>query len=104
MSATKSETVKGTGAAAGSILTGSEAVNQGLRLRIYDEQPPGHGGRIQGQFDLLDAGSGPYAHYLTDVVGQTFEAASDLIELVARHAGAEQCRHILNANLLVVEA
>jgi hypothetical protein len=104
MSATKSETVKVTGATAGAILVGSEAVNQGLCIRIHNDQPPDHGGRIGGPFDLLDAGTGPYAHYLADVVGHTFQTTNELIDLVAHHPGAEQCKHILNANLLTIGA
>lgn len=102
MSKTKPGTVKETGAKSGDILFGIEKSNNGLKIRIHKNQAPGNGGRIEGDFDLLEAGDGVYASYLHEFVGDAFLSASELIENVARKSGAQKCTHILNRNMMRV--
>jgi hypothetical protein len=93
--------VKATGAPAGAVLQGSFQFNEGLRVRVHEQQQPGYGGRIVGAFELLDAGTGKYASYLKGLVGQTFSTAKELIDRVSVQPGAEKCTHILNCNTLM---
>jgi hypothetical protein len=95
--------VKDTGAAAGTVLVGAFPFSAGLRVRVHEAQEAGHGGRIFGAFDLLDAGTGKHAPFLGEFVGQTFLAAKELIERVGEQPGGEKCSHILNCNTLTCE-
>jgi hypothetical protein len=95
--------VKSTGAPARTILQGAFNFNEGLRVRVHEQQPPGWGGRIVGEFELLDAGTGKYAPYLKGFVGHTFASAKELIDRVSLQPGAEKCTHILNCNTLMRE-
>ena len=45
------------GAAAGSVLCGAGMNNQGLRLRVAQEQQRGNDGPIQGGFVILNVGT-----------------------------------------------
>jgi hypothetical protein len=106
MSKSPSGTVKDSGASAGDILIGiqEEALNRGLRIKIHKSQEKGHGGRVKGSFDLLDAGTGTYAQYLMEFVGEGFIEARELIEGVRKKGDAAlKCSHILNCNKLRVE-
>jgi hypothetical protein len=91
---TKLGTVKQTGAQAGDILVGIDKLNRGLQVRVRENQEK-DGGRIEGTFDVLDAGNGYYSQYLNTFVGKTYREAKDLITDV-QDAGAEKCTHILN--------
>jgi hypothetical protein len=52
-----SNRVSDTGAQSGSILRGHAPENQGLRLRILQDQPKGAAGAINGPFEILNVGS-----------------------------------------------
>lgn len=102
MSKAKPGTVKETGAKAGDVLIGIEGSNRNLQIRIHRNQEAGDGGRVKGSFDLLDAGDGAYAEYLSKFIGESFLAASELIESVAGKSGAQKCTHVVNLNMMKV--
>ena len=47
------------GAVAGCVLRGASLNNQGLRLRVIQEQARGNEGAIKGSFLILDVGDNP---------------------------------------------
>jgi hypothetical protein len=59
-------TVKDTGAHEGDILVGIGIHNQGLLVKVYQDQPAGSGGRVEGQVLLLHQGTGEYAEGVPD--------------------------------------
>ena len=81
-----------------------EEVNQGLRLRILKEQKPGSGGRIDGAFELLDAGAGTYATALRPLVGEQFLSVRELLDRIRVEPSANKATHLLNGNALRVES
>jgi hypothetical protein len=102
MAQTPSGTIADTGCEHGEILVGIEEhpLNQGMRIKVHRRQTA-KGARIEGSFDLLEAGRGTYAKYLAKHVGEPFLKASDLIdEIRASGADGEDCSHILNRNNL----
>ncbi len=106
MSKTPPGTVKETGAGAGQFLIGIEEqpLNQGLRIKIHRPQEPRDGGRVKGSFDLVAEGTGTYAHYLRQYIGESFLSAAELIDQVQEQGGkALDCTHILNCNKLRVD-
>ena len=54
--------IKDTGAKAGSIVYGTRNINQGVRIKLLESQPPNQskGANISGRFIILAAGSGCY--------------------------------------------
>jgi hypothetical protein len=93
-------TVDRTGAATGCILCGAAPHNKGLRLRIVQSQAPGHGGAIQGSFEIIDAGDNKHAPFLEALVGKPTDAAEVL--RIIRQENA-MCVSVVNANSLTVE-
>jgi hypothetical protein len=93
-------TVDKTGAAAGCILCGAAAHNKGLRLRIVQSQARGHGGAIQGSFEIIDAGDSKHSPFLEALVGKLTDAAEVL--RIIRQENAN-CVSVVNANSLTVE-
>jgi hypothetical protein len=89
-----------TGARAGSTLLGTGSSNRGLRVRIMQDQPRGHGGPILGRFEILDPGDNKHADVLRDLLGATTDAES-LLRLLRR--GYPQCVNVANANILAIE-
>ena len=88
------------GAVAGCILRGSGLNNQGLRLRVSQDQAGGNEGAIKGAFVLLDAGDNIHTQSLGPLLGQLTDAAtvSGIIRRVRRG-----CVNVVNANILVLE-
>ncbi|OAI41207.1 hypothetical protein AYO40_03615 [Planctomycetaceae bacterium SCGC AG-212-D15] len=89
------------GAPAGSILSGAGMNNQGLRLRVLQEQRRGSDGPIQGSFVILEVGDNKHADALLPFLNRTTDAAEVLQALRARYSG---CVSVANANILQVEA
>jgi hypothetical protein len=100
LSMQKPATVHATGAPAGSVLTGTVAWNQGLRLRVAQTQPRSIGGPIEGPFDILDAGDGKHAGALRPLLGRATDAA-EVLRVIRRQF--PQCVNVVNANILMVE-
>jgi hypothetical protein len=61
MSKTKEGTVKERGAIVSRRLIGVEARNKNMIVEIYKTQKAGRGGRILGEFTIIDAGNGYYS-------------------------------------------
>lgn len=92
--------VRASGASAGSILRGSGLSNQGLRLRVSQEQPRGHDGAIQGTFVILDVGHNMHSPALK-ILLQKVTDAEEVLEIVRqRHAS---CVNIASTNILALE-
>jgi hypothetical protein len=88
------------GAAAGSVLVGAGASNQGQRLRVLQEQPAGDGGPVKGDLVLLSTGDNIHADALRPLLSRVTDAAEVLRAVRARHPGRVSP---VNANLLVAE-
>ncbi|MCX5815309.1 MAG: HNH endonuclease [Proteobacteria bacterium] len=99
----KPDTVKHTGAKAGDILVGREKKNQGLRIRVHSSQKE-VGTRIEGGFELLDAGNGDYASSMSEFTGHQFENARQLIDLIKTKPAGKRCKFILGRDMLRIEA
>jgi hypothetical protein len=92
--------VNARGAGAGCILRGSGLHNQGLRLRVSQEQPRGHDGAIQGTFVILDVGHNMHSPALKALL-QKVTDADEVLEIIRqRHAS---CVNIANTNILALE-
>ena len=103
MSTTKEGTVKQTGANKGDVLIGVEPdANIGLAVEISTSQPKDEGGRIQGGFKLLDAGTGRYADGIRSLLQEqvAFQTVADFLLRLQKIPGCETATHILNANSL----
>jgi hypothetical protein len=92
--------VSDTGARNGCILRGFVPHNEGLRLRLLQDQPKGVTGPIQGRFDILDVGNNKHATSLLQLLGATTDAEEVLL-LLRRSSPA--CVSVVNANILTVE-
>ena len=91
-------TVKDTGAGYGDLLEGSDPHNKGLVLRILSDQEIGKGDRLQGEVEIVQAGSGPYARSLETFVGKGPKLAKEIINAVKHDH--RKASHFLNANNL----
>ena len=92
--------VNKSGALADSVVHGSGLNNQGLRVRLFQEQAKGHDGAIKGRFVILDAGDNMHSQCLTALLHQATNAET-VLELVRRqHPG---CVNLVNANILVLD-
>jgi hypothetical protein len=74
--------------------------NQGLRIRISQEQAPGNSGAIRGSFVILSTGDNKHSDALAPLLNQTTDATVVVRAIRERHAG---CVSVANANILVVE-
>ncbi|HEV3261929.1 MAG TPA: hypothetical protein VG013_34075 [Gemmataceae bacterium] len=92
--------VNASGASAGCILRGSGLNNQGLRLRVLQEQPRGHDGGIQGNFVILDVGNNLHSPALKALLQKVTDAEEVLEIIRQRHAS---CVNIANTNILALE-
>jgi hypothetical protein len=93
-------TVEATGAGAGRVLCGAARNNQGLRLRVLHEQPPGEGGAIRGDFVILDGGDNKHSSSLAALL-QRVTKSEEVLRLIRQRHPA--CGHVANTNTLVVE-
>lgn len=97
----KSHTVQFTGCPANSLLEGAFDSNQGMLIRVIEEQPPSpnYAGKINGRFELLKAGNGKYSGFLTKLEGQEF-SANELVRKVMT-LGGEKCTYIVHCDMLI---
>jgi len=93
----RSRTVEARGAAAGGVLHGIGWHNQGLRLRVLQDQPGGDGGPIKGGFVILDAGDNIHAHRLELLAGRV-TTADEVLCILRRDS--PNCVNVVNANIL----
>ena len=89
--------VSDTGARGGAILVGVVPQNDGLRLRVLQDQPKGGGGPIKGRFQILDAGDNKHSDSLRELLGATTDA-EEVVTIIRRTHPS--CVNILNANIL----
>ena len=88
------------GAPADSILRGNGISNQGLRVRILQEQPRDRDGPILGQFIILDAGKNRHTQALTPLVNRLTDS-QEVLRIIRKEHPA--CVNVVNANILVAE-
>lgn len=100
MSKTKDETVKETGAVVCRQLIGIEDRNKDLIVEIYKTQKPGRGGRIVGEFKIIDVGNGYYANALKDFQNIIFSSAKEFIEKAKLKN--KDITHVINCNGLKI--
>jgi hypothetical protein len=93
-------TVKDTGAHEGEILVGIGIHNQGLLVKVYQDQPAGSGGRVEGQVLLLHQGTGEYAEGIKMIARKTFDSADACIQRLQQEPDGTGCSDILNADSL----
>jgi hypothetical protein len=93
-------TVNKQGAAAGSVLRGSSPINEGLRLRVLQEQARGTDGPIRGRFLILDVGDNKHSDSLAALLDRATDALEVLALIRREHAG---CVSVVNTNILAVE-
>jgi hypothetical protein len=91
--------VSRSGAAAGSVLVGFCPNNQGLRLRVLEEQRPQDGGPIQGDFVILDVGDNKHSEALRALLQLVTNAAEVLCLIRQEHPG---CVSVANTNTLAL--
>ncbi len=96
----RARSVEACAAAAGSVVRGAAANNQGVRIRVLCQQPKGHCGALWGAFVILDAGDNKHTCALLPLVGRETDAAE--VQRVNRR-GFPSCVSIANANILVLE-
>jgi hypothetical protein len=99
---TKANLVESTGCKKGDSLVGAYDVNRDMKIRVFCAQSKG-GGKIEGDFDLLDAGTGTYAAAMAEFVGRHFDSAKELIGLVRKKLGTKEYTYALNKEMLLVE-
>jgi hypothetical protein len=92
--------VSGAGARSGCILRGVVPHNEGIRLRILQDQPKGTTGPIQGRFEILNVGNNKHANSLLELVGRTTDAKEVVNVLRGTYP---KCVSVVNANSLTVE-
>jgi hypothetical protein len=97
---TGTPTVNHCGAAAGSVLRGTVPNNQGLRLRVLEDQPRGREGPLAGRFVLLDAGDNKHAEALRPLLHRETDA-QELLAVIRRQHRA--CVSVANTNILAAE-
>jgi len=74
MGAANPNSILYTGATASDEVEGMEDRNRGMILRLKQEQPKGESGRWpKGRVYVLEAGTGTYAEYIKEFVGQTLD-------------------------------
>jgi hypothetical protein len=93
-------TVDKVGAPTGCILHGAARHNKGLRLRIFRDQTRGHGGPIQGPFEILDVGDNKHSPFLEALLGGPTDAEEVLRTI---RQGFANCVSVVNANVLTVD-
>ena len=94
-------TVNKQGAVAGCILRGIGLNNQGVRLKVLQEQAKGSEGAVQGHFVLLDVGDNIHSETLEALLGTVTDAQEVLGIIRAEHPG---CVNVANSNILVEES
>lgn len=100
MSKTKDGTVKETGAVVSRQLIGVENRNRNMIIEIYKTQKCGRGGRIVGEFKIIDVGNGDYADDLKDFKDREFSSSKEFIE--EAKLKNKDITHVINCNGLKV--
>jgi hypothetical protein len=95
-----SQTIDKQGAVAGSVLRGSGPNNQGLRLRILQEQTRGMDGPIKGSFVILDVGDNMHSQSLKAHLERATNAEEISRSIRHQHPG---CVNVVNANILILD-
>lgn len=104
MSADHPDSLIFTGAELLAEVVGLVSANEGLRLKVKQEQQRGWSKVIKGRFELVSAGIGDYSEQLRPFEGQTF-SANDLIDEVLQQM-SRSSKHvpktlqIFNCNIL----
>jgi hypothetical protein len=93
-------TVGACGAAAGAVLRGCGVSNQGLVVKVFQEQAKGNDGGIKGRFLILDAGDNKHSPVLCGLLQRTTDA-EEVLGLIRREH--PDCVSVVNANILVAE-
>lgn len=93
-------TVSKQGASAGCILRGCGGNNQGLRLRVLQDQPRKNDGPITGEFVILDVGDNRHSDVLAELLHKVTNA-KEVLELIRGQHTA--CVSVANANILALE-
>jgi hypothetical protein len=96
----RSPSIDKVGAKAGCVLCGSSKNNQGLRLRISQDQPRGHDGAITGTFQILGVGDNKHSQALHGLLGK-MTSSEEIIGIIRREYPG--CVHVANTNILVLE-
>jgi uncharacterized protein (TIGR03067 family) len=92
--------VSSTGAAAGSVVRGVVPNNEGLRLRLLQNQPLGREGPLQGHFIILDTGTSKHSSTLGPLLHKETDAGEVLAVLRRR---SRACVSVVNTNILATE-
>jgi hypothetical protein len=90
--------VSACGAPAGSVLRGTSVSNQGLLVKVFQEQAKGNDGGIKGGFIILDAGDNKHSPILGGLLRRVTDAEEVLGLIRREHPG---CVSVVNANILV---
>jgi hypothetical protein len=101
MRTSKSLTVSKQGAVAGCILRGVGLNNQGVRLKVLQEQAKGSEGAVEGHFVILDVGENIHSKALEALLDTVTDAQEVLGIIRTEHPG---CVNVANSNILVEEA
>jgi hypothetical protein len=88
------------GAVAGCILRGVGLNNQGIRLKVLQEQAKGSVGVVKGPFVILDVGDNMHSEALEALLDTVTDAQEVLGIIRAEHPG---CVNVANSNILVVQ-
>jgi len=88
------------GAKAGTVLSGVAAHNQGLRVKLLQDQPSGGLGPIEGPFEILEAGDNKHFAALSALRGKVTDAQEVLQVIRATHPG---CVSVVNLRGLDLE-
>ena len=97
---TRLPTIASQGASAGRILCGCGGNNQGLRLRVLQEQKKGNGGPIAGDFVILDVGDNKHSAALEELLDQVTNA-QEVLRLIRTQSSS--CVSVANGNILALE-
>jgi hypothetical protein len=94
----KVPSVSVSGAPAGAVLRGCGGGNQGLVIKVLQEQLQGNDGGIKGRFLILDAGDNKHSAVLCGLLQRLTDAEEVLALIRRKHPG---CVSVVNANILV---
>src|SRR4051794_5502245 len=87
------------GAPANALLRGSGISNQGLLVRVLQEQPRGKDGPIEGSLIIVDAGRNRHTQALLSFVNRISDS-QELLQVIRRDHPA--CVNVVNANILAL--
>jgi len=88
------------GAQAGSVLCGCGLTNQGLRVRVLQDQARGGEGPLRGRFIILDVGENTHSDALLPLLNEETNA-QEVLRLIREEHPA--CVSVVNARTLLVE-